>query len=153
MQKRKVCFLFVALLSVSACGGSSSNGSDTFFGGSWEGTVFRQSNSCPFNEDVDSYLASHLVNQDGERVVLDISTRPQSFEGTTQEQGFFVSLDSTNEQIFDDVFCNRSMSIEYSDANRNSASVEIVDNVDCEASSTPFRCESVYVGEVQREQQ
>lgn len=143
----------IALLPflLNACGGGG--GSDVtsqFVAGTWNGVLFLVENQCPFTVD-DDLVISHLVNQDGTKVVLE-TPNGSGFSGLTTSDGFLVSNQALNSaEVAANVFCDLTIAIRYSELQSNEATVTAVTELECQSGAEHLECNTVYVGAVVRE--
>lgn len=88
MRRISAIILISVLAACGGGGGGGSGGSDSaFYGGRWNGALFLASNNCGADVDQVMYI-DWLVNQDGNRVVVEAQPSGATYVGTATADGF-----------------------------------------------------------------
>jgi hypothetical protein len=87
--------IFLFFTSLSSCGGGGGAGGSSFFGGVYSGVLVLSLDSCGLFK-VNSSSVTWTVNQDAERIVLDVSGGGSFAGGPTGDNSFEVGETATD---------------------------------------------------------
>jgi len=137
---RSFLYTLIILPIIAGCGGGGGGGgsSSGFYAGTWRFTGLAALNECPSIISIPSAIdVTLVVNQDGERVV--VNTNKLVLEGVTvpEEDGFDVFGET-----FAENGCVTSFAYRFTDASDDRADVATVLNVRC----GPVSCAVGYSG-------
>lgn len=145
-QLQKVTMLGVILGFVVGCGGGS--GEAPRVSGEYRGTLRVVSDSC--SDSVlpgdDTIGVFHIVNQDGEKIVLD-DADGFAFTGALKGNGFIVTAERIDVVIEGEKNCTAVAQIEYTDITASGAKATTLGTVSCSGSAY---CATSWSGQLER---
>ncbi len=113
--RRKLCTIVIAAI-MCGCGGGG--GSNAKFAGVWDGSVSLVDDGCGVVTQDQSFLSfSHLVNQDGDSIVLDNGA--MEFSGSVTGDNSFSVAASRQSRINPE--CNETITWRYEQVQRDQA--------------------------------
>ena len=146
-SKALLSLVLFAMLALGCGGGGGGDGGATF-AGTWSGTLFLVDNNCGFTVDDDQPFI-HVVNQDNDRVVVDV-IGGGSFPGEVQpdRRSFIVGAQTLPPGLVaPGLVCSSSAGVGYFEIQGDEADVVTLYTVDCaDLSLQTLSCEVGYVG-------
>ena len=132
MNRKIKCLIFASFFAIGCGGGGGGSGSAAKFAGTWLEDLQITQNDCRSEVPADAGPLDVVVNQDGDKIVLD-SNSGSTYEGfVTSETSFLVSrserLNCVNSQsgaTLPNSFTNVIRSREYTDVSGDSAVVTL----------------------------
>lgn len=143
-MKRLVSVMIVGAL-VAGCGGSGGDGRGKF-SGVWSGGGSLVENSCPgVSYDYGIYY-THLVNQDGDKIVLDNGA--STFEGVAGERSFSASQRRSFAGTLNGIGnCIEDIQWRYEEIDRDAASFVVRrSTLSCSSGAQSATCSTVFSG-------
>jgi len=152
MNRKIILAVFISSV-ISSCGGGG--GGDDFtpksFAGVWAGDMYTTSNTCSFIT-WSAGRVIHNVNQNGNRIVLDIPSGATTYEGTLDgADGFTVGQEVVNQPVGNGVSCRLTVAMRYTAADKDAALVDNVQRYECSSGSGKSSCGFKAYGELYRQ--
>ncbi|MFN8389747.1 MAG: hypothetical protein U0136_05605 [Bdellovibrionota bacterium] len=147
---RAKALLAVCATMLAACGGGGGGGNDKF-AGVWSGGASLVDDTCGAISDTYAFISfNHLVNQDGDSVLLDNGL--VTFSGSvTGDDSFSVAADRPYRALFEGATCTEHVTWRYDSIKRDTANFVVRNStVTCHQGSTVQTCEFAFTGTAYR---
>lgn len=152
MKTKVEALIVVFLLSATSCGGGGGGGSGAEFAGVWYGNANLVDDTCGIISDTQQFITfNHLVNQDGEKIVVDNGLL-SLLGAVTGEKSFTVTVERARAPLASGQTCTEKITWRYESVSKARAEFVVRNSeIDCLKGTTETSCTFAFSGTAYRQ--